>query len=131
MMQKLFDFFCSLQFIFRPSYWIMLGKYSKAWDKQLQQLAKEHDFVPVHGHAGKAARCMLGDHHMWLGNYPYSFLVAEKVIQATTYSSGNTYFNFATRDLDHQPRPSRLTIMRLRKKIVDDFAKHNVILDDK
>ena len=43
-MKKIINFFENLQFIFKPRYWIMLGKYDKQWDAKLNEMVKEHDF---------------------------------------------------------------------------------------
>jgi len=59
----------------------------------------------------------LGDAYYWIGNFPFSFLVEtlHKGIPISNHGNINT-----------QPRPSRLTISRIYKKLVKDLAKHNL-----
>jgi hypothetical protein len=128
-MKKIKNFFAHLQFIFKPRFWIMLGKYDKAWDKTLLQLAQEHDFVPVNVDSeNKCAWVSLGDKHMWVGNYPFSFFTQEKIHRVEEYVGHNNIYFYHTRDHDTQSRPSRLTVMRLHDKVVADLLKHNVTI---
>jgi hypothetical protein len=128
-MKKIKNFFAHLQFIFKPRCWIMLGKYDKAWDKTLLQLAQEHDFVPVNvDFEKKCAWVSLGDAHMWVGNYPYSFFTLEEIREIVNHVGYDNTYYYHPRNHDTQPRPSRLTIMRLHDKVVADLSKHNVTI---
>lgn len=130
-MKKIFNFFASLRFIFMPHYWVMLGKYDKQWDEQLNELALKHDFVPVNAFNDKdtAGWASLGDVHMWIGSYPFSFFVKEDIREVVSLKDGFKAYFYHQRNSSHQPRPSRLTIHRLRNKLVADFKKHNKTVD--
>jgi hypothetical protein len=128
-MKKVLNFFAHLQFIFKPSYWFMVGKYDKSWDKTLQQLAKEHDFVPIYIENDMTCRwTSLGDEHMWVGNYPFSFFTKETIREVIRIRGNENVYFYELRDPDTQSRPSRLTIHRLRNKVVADLLKHNVTI---
>lgn len=128
-MKKVLNFFAHLQFIFKPRYWVMIGKYDKAWDKTLQQLAKEHDFVPINiENDTTCGWASLGDEHLWVLNYPYGFLAKETVHEVIRTRGKESIYFYMKRDPDTSPRPSRLTIHRLRSKVVADLLKHNVTI---
>lgn len=129
-MKKITDFCASLQFIFKPKYWVMLGKYDAELDRKIQQLAEQHDFVPLNVTSlnKDVAWVSLGSMHLWVGNYPYSFLVPVEVDNQVNLNDGNTLYFFKHRDSDGRPRPSRLTIHRLYNKLVADLKKHNTAL---
>lgn len=122
-MKKIRNFFGHLSFIFRPKYWIMLGAYDKAADEKLQKLAETNDFEPVNVFPGDDGvyTVKLGDTYYWIGNFPFSFLVERSV---RSLHEGVLIFNSDNHDT--QPRPSRLTISRIYKKLVKDLAKHNL-----
>lgn len=127
-MKKIIDFFASFKFIFMPHYWIMLGEYDRQWDKQLNELALKHDFIPVNAFNdnGTASWASLGDVHMWVGNYPASFFVKEDIKDVVSLiDCGLKVYFYHQRNIGFQSRPSRLTIHRLRNKLVTDFKKHN------
>jgi hypothetical protein len=114
-----------------PSWWVMLGRYDKQWDKDVLELAKHHDFIPqnVCNPFDTVAWVTLGDVHLWVGNYPYSFLVRENV--SSTYDdaiTGRVLYFYKFRDSKYQARPSRLTIHTLHKKLVEDLRKLNLSL---
>lgn len=131
-MKKITDFFASLKFVFMPNYWIMLGRYNPEWDEQLNELALKHDFIPVNSLSidNTAAWASLGGIHMWVGSYPYFFFVKEEVIKIVDAFYENTkLYHYKKKNHDLQSRPSRLTIHRLRDKLVADFKKHNKTVD--
>ena len=97
-MKKIIDFFISLKFLFKPKYWMMNNPYSKEWDQQLNQLMEEHHFTDI-----GACTAQLGEHLIWISNYPYSTF--------TPYDTGMSDF-----------RASRLTITRARKKLIKDMV---------
>ncbi len=123
-MKKIRNFFGHLSFIFRPHYWIMLGVYNKAADEKLLKLAETNDFEPVNAKPGDedVFTVKLGDTYYWVANYPFSFFVERQI---RFISEGTLIFDY---DVDNytRPRPSRLTISRLYKKLVKDLAKHNL-----
>ena len=142
-MKKIKNFFAHLQFIFKPRFWFMLGKYDKSWDKTRLQLAQEHDFVPVNvlqlaqehdfvpvnvNFKNKCAWVSLGDAHMWVGNYPYNFFILEEIREIVEHVGYDNTYYYHPRNYDTQSRPSRLTIMRVHDKVVADLSKHNVTI---
>jgi hypothetical protein len=122
-MKKIRNLFGHLSFIFRPKYWIMLGVYNKAADEKLLKLAETNDFEPVNVFPGDDGvyTVKLGDSYYWVANFPFSFLVERKT---DFVHEGTLIFKYDNHDT--QPRPSRLTISRLYKKVVNDLAKHNL-----
>lgn len=125
-MKKIINFFQHLQFIFKPHYWVMLGKYDKQWDAKLNEMAKEHDFKSeTSPHSEFLAHVSLNGHHMWVGNFPYSCFVPETIKSKFT-SEGTDLCFYEPTDCRTQPRPSRLTIHKLRKKLIADMQKQNI-----
>lgn len=123
-MKKICNFFGHLSFIFRPKYWIMLGVYDKTADEKLQKLAETNDFEPVNVFPGDKGvfTVKLGDTYYWVANFPFSVFTECSV---RFISKGILIFDYG---VDHytRPRPSRLTISRIHKKLVKDLAKHNL-----
>ena len=94
------DFLLSLQFIFRPTYWVMNYEYDDIWDAKLRKLMDKHKFTPLRRGNFKHT---LGDEIIWTTNHPYS--------------------SFTPCDHTENPidiRPSRLTILRARKKLIKE-----------
>ena len=87
------EFILSLQFIFRPSFWIMNRSYSKDIDKIMIELLSKYDFSEVKTHTAK-----LGNIEIWIGNRPYSTMIPYELING-------------------KGRASRLTILRGIKKL--------------
>ena len=123
-MKTIRNFFGHLSFIFRPKYWIMLGKYSKAADDKLLKLAETNDFEPINVFPGDDGvfTVKLGDSYYWVANFPHTFLVERSV---SFIHEGIIIFNYYENS-ENPPRPSRLTISRLYSKLVNDLAKHNL-----
>lgn len=122
-MKKISNFIQNLQFLFKPHYWIMLGKYDAAWDAKLNEMAKEHDFKSeTSPYSEFLAHVSLNGHHMWVGNFPYSCFVPETIKSKFT-SEGTTLCFYEPTDSRTQPRPSRLTVHKLRKKLIADMQK--------
>lgn len=98
---KLKNAILSLQFVFRPSYWIMTDKYSHDWDKLLNELL---DAYPV---------VLTERNYIVLGE-----------IQVSVYPEAPRLTGiYCFEGLLHGYRPSRLTIKRLIKmylKAVED-----------
>ena len=49
-MKKILNFLENLQFLFKPKYWIMLGKYDREWDIKINELAsngKKNNMVNI------------------------------------------------------------------------------------
>ena len=89
-------FILNLQFIFRPSYWLMNYRYSKQVDNLIDHLLDNFEFTDITKCTAK-----LGSVEIWIENQPYSCMYP--------YVLGNM----------QQFRPSRLTI----KKGIDKFNK--------
>lgn len=84
----------SLQFIFKPNYWLMNYPYSKYHDEALNYLLDRYDFTEITHYKAR-----LGEYEIWIENHPYaSMLIA----------------NFSGFE---NTRPSRLTIQRAARKI--------------
>jgi hypothetical protein len=121
-MKKISAFIQSLQFIFKPHYWIMLGKYDKAWDAKLNALAKEHSFKSEAGkYSDRICYVSLNGVHMWVGNFPYSFLTEISIKSIYTISDAERVVFYEFQDSETQSRPSRLTIHKLTKKLLADL----------
>jgi len=105
----------------------MLGKYDRDWDTKLNALAKEHEFKSEAGkYSESVCYVSLNGNHMWVGNFPYSFLVPIEIKSTFTGCDGETIYFYEKQDNDIQPRPSRLTIHKLNKKLNADFLKQGV-----
>jgi len=128
-MKKIINFIKSLKFIFMPHYWIMLGKYDKAWDAKLIALAKEHEFKSEAGkYNDRISFVSLGGVHMWVGNYPYSFFAQAIIKSIFTVSDVERIVFYEYQDNTTQSRPSRLTIHKLTKKLLADLKMKDVNL---
>jgi len=121
-MKKISTFIQNLQFLFKPKYWIMLGTYDKEWDIKLNELAKEHSFKSEAGkYSDRICYVSLNGVHMWVGNFPYSFLSEISIKSIYTYSDGDRSIFYEFQDSETQSRPSRLTIHKLTKKLLADL----------
>ena len=87
-------FILSLQFIFKPSYWLMNYSYSKAHDLKLNELMDNNKFTNINYY-----RADLGGVEIWKTNFPYAVGIYE---------------------LHGISRPSRLTIQRMGRKLEED-----------
>ena len=121
-MKKISNFIQSLQFIFKPHYWIMLGKYDKEWDAKINALAKEHSFKSEAGkYSDSICYVSLGGVHMWVGTFPFSFFTQVTIKSIFTYGDGDRVIFYEYQDSGTQSRPSRLTIHKLTKKLLADL----------
>ena len=103
-------FLLNLQFIFRPSYWFMLNRFSSEWDKELNELMDKYYFAIIKYPSGEVFTAMLGNTEVWIENHPYS-----------------SFYN--AQDIDYverRRRPSRLTILRA-KKLLDESISYSKI----
>lgn len=89
------SWFLSLQFIFRPKWWLMNEPYSKEVDEIILQLLEKYEFKNI-----CSTRCTaeLGNAIIWIENRPYSCIRLYKTCL-------NDF------------RPSRLTILKALKKL--------------
>ena len=128
-MKKILNFLESLQFIFKPHYWVMLGKYDAQWDAKLNEMAKEHDFkLEGAKYSERVYYVSLDGQNMWVANFPYSFLVPVKIKSSFTAHDGEIIYFYEYQDNNTQSRPSRLTIHNLSKKLNADLLKQGVTL---
>lgn len=128
-MKKILNFLESLQFIFKPHYWVMLGKYDAQWDAKLNELAKNHKFkLETAKYSESVWYVSLDGQHMWVGNFPYSFLVPVDIKSSFTAYDGEILYFYEYQDSNTQPRPSRLTIHKLKKKLNADLLNQGVTL---
>jgi len=103
MITPLKKFVLNLQFIFRPSYWLMHGRYDKKLDEFMNKLMDTYKFANRGGYStdGKLYTVFLGDVEVWIGNHPYcSFMPYRYVFEI---------------------RPSRLTILRGIRKLKSEI----------
>lgn len=91
-------FIKSLQFIFKPSYWVLNHDYNAMWDITLNHLLDKYNFTMIDEFTAK-----LGDTIIWVRNQPYATM--------RPYSS-NWIIPI---------RPSRLTIKRAINKLNNDY----------
>jgi len=92
--------FLTIYFIINPKWWIMVNKYDKDWDKKINELLDKHKFEAPEYDNGLSYK--LGNHHIWLGSYPFSY-----GLQNRAYHVGD--------------RPSRYTIWKIRKRVKLDL----------
>lgn len=97
-------FFLNLQFIFKPHFWSMLIPYNKKWDEDLNYLIDNCDAVLDEANSIDNKHYTIifrsGEYFVsvWVQNYPYSY--------------GRPYLSLK---YEERYRPSRLTILKLRK----------------
>jgi hypothetical protein len=99
----------NLQFLFKPSYWLMNYDYNEEVDKIVNQLLDKYELTDL---CINKCTCKLGKVTIWIENRPYA--------------SGRLYGT----KLD-KFRPSRLTIKRLLKKFYefrDSLNKEDIII---
>ena len=104
-------FFLNLQFIFKPSYWLIQNDYSADWDRILNNLLDNHRFTEIDRFTAK-----LGNRTVWMANHPYASFTPYRSIQEI---------------LDGKPklpevRPSRLTIQRAYRQFTEDRLAHEL-----
>lgn len=84
----------NLQFIFKPSYWLMNERYSKLHDDELNRLMDKYKFTRINGYTA-----YLGNTEIWISNFPYGVGI---------------------RSVCQRSRPSRLTIQKMNSKLIKD-----------
>ena len=98
----------SLQFIFRPRFWMMNDPFNQEWDDKLNQLMDK--FEPEYGKPnsidGHVHTVSFDGNVVWIQNYPYAY--------------GTPYGFWGT---SPEIRPSRLTILRLRDLVTETQRK--------
>jgi hypothetical protein len=95
-MKKLTNFILSLQFIFKPRYWLMNRPYSEVHDVAITKLMNESRFENIGDYTAT-----LNETEIWVANYPNAVGIM---------------------GLEAMSRPSRLTIKRIGKKLEEDYA---------
>lgn len=89
------SWFLSLQFIFRPNWWLMNVPYSKEVDEIVLELLKNNEFKNI---SPNGCTVELGKATIWIENIPYGCI--------RLYET----------NLEHY-RPSRMTILKALKKL--------------
>lgn len=90
----------NLQFIFKPSYWLMNEPYSIMHDRLLNELMDNHKFTKM-----DRFTAILGNVEIWVSNYPY---------------------NVGIRSLSSNSRPSRLTIKKMWEKLNSEITINDI-----
>lgn len=98
------NFIKSLQFIFKPSYWVMNYNYNKCVDVMVNDLLDRYEFEYDGEHVAK-----LGNAKIWISNVPYAAI--------RLYNTELEGF-----------RPSRLTIQRGLNKLKDMKTTHESLV---
>lgn len=94
------DLIIQIWVMINPRYWIMNEWYSSKWDKELNNLMKNHNFVLTFGFSDCTAK--LGDWEIWIANHPYA--------------------SFTDHSFRNIPgRPSKLTIYKAKQKLERDL----------
>jgi hypothetical protein len=101
MLRKILD----VLILMSPRWWIMNYSYNKRWDEELNELMSKYKFEEDGEHHIK-----LGSARLWISNYPYA---------AFTYHPNRS------------GRPSRLTILRAKRKMKHDLTNIDKIRDRK
>lgn len=83
-------FFKNLQFLFKPSFWLLHESYCEEWDRELNALLDHYCFINISTYTAT-----LGGKHIWVANYPYNCF----------------------HEINKSVRPSRLTILRAKKQL--------------
>jgi len=91
-----------ISIIFSPRYWVQNYEYSPSWDLEINLLMRKHKF----SNRGNCT-AMLGPVTVWIENHPYASFT-ECVTQGGYFIS------------TLPGRPSRLTILRARRKIIEE-----------
>lgn len=89
----------NLQFLFKPSYWVMNYPYNKEVDLLINELLDKYEFSNL---SKEGCTCQLGKATIWVSNIPYAAI--------TLYMDTPLQYY----------RPSRLTI----NKALDKFYKY-------
>jgi len=91
-LQNIYKSVKNLQFIFRPTFWFMSGKYSQEWDTEFNKMLEGYQFKYTQG----LHYASLGGKKIWIRNYPYGVFEHYK---------------------NNRLRPSRLTVLKAYKKL--------------
>ena len=112
------NFIKSLKFIFMPHFWIMEARENVEWEQEFCKLVEQHDFVPSYSLDGIAYTAYLGEHRVWVANYPYAFFSSCGV---KGDDAKGTHFH------RHHNRPSRAIICKYYNKLKLDLAKYDCV----
>lgn len=84
--------------LINPKYWMMNDPYSKLWDIKLNYLMENNKFKSIDHYTA-----FLGNNCIWISNHPYAS------------------FELYNRLYKLEVRPSRITILRAHRKLVNDY----------
>jgi hypothetical protein len=109
-------FWKNLQFIFRPTFWDLRHPFCPKWDKELNELMDTNRFEIIKFNGSSITGVYkLGEYHIWAECYPYAYA------RRTNFFKNHNSYNFT-----EEHSPSRLTILRVRKRIEQDLKKRLV-----
>ena len=103
-----------LEYITSPSWWIIIGRYSKVHDEWLLNAMEHYKFQPLN-----SCEAVLDGKIIWTENYPYSSFTP-RILSYETGDAGQMYFTEFT-DPRFVARPSRFTIYKANKKYMEDL----------
>lgn len=109
LLKNIYHFFF---FLFKPSYWFMNFPYSREWDEELLIMMDRHNFEPIYYEYLKQLNehyVHLDDQEIWIRNHPYASF-AKSTSKKTLMLDGPP-----------RVRPSRMTIYKARKKLIEDM----------
>jgi len=99
--EKVKDFLFAMS---HPKYWTMVNPYDEEWDLLLNGLMKKSDFKVVNGYTAT-----IGERIIWLRNHPYG-----------SFTPYDSHINDSFKAMPELIRPSRRTIHKAMKKLVND-----------
>ena len=99
----------NLQFLFKPSYWLMNKPFNKEVDEIVNELLDKYELTDIDN---IECTCKLGKATIWIANRPYA--------SGTLYDTDLSKF-----------RPSRLTIKKLLKRFYKLRSQFRKGLGDK
>lgn len=114
----MYNFILNLQFIFRPTYWMMNYKYSKEWNITLNELLDNHRFTNIDEH-----HAQLGPALIWISNVPYGCMCTDPLFTKHSTKEYSPKYQSV--------RPSKLTILRCLKRLKQDVKTIEQIRDEK
>ena len=88
-----------------PTFWLMNQPFNREWDKELNDLMDRNKFMNIDYYYAE-----IGHERIWIQNYPYNAFVFKKK-------------NFSPFDnKSDEVRPSRWTIYKARRKLINDWG---------
>lgn len=104
------DLLLTLSILVRPNYWLMNQPYSPTLDKWFLENMHSQTFQPVHTYPDREHYDVYFGNpkkNVWVENHPYA--------------------SFTVKFRNESYRPKRITIMKLRKKLIRELQ--NIVID--